>query len=399
MKLKSIDYTEYENEAREWSIDGLEFGEVNLIVGVNSSGKTRALQLVNSLSYLLSRDTKTITPTFRYAARFIDRKQEIRYRLHVKNNRVNEEKLEFGKEALLERKEDGEGSIYAEELKQKIKFRLSDIEIAAYKKRDDLQHPFLEKLYIWATNLKTFNFGSDMGKEGYFDLLFSWRESPLTPEDKIEMLRVNPNVADTIEIGCEQFESFLPSLVKDLAEIGFRINDISVKAGDALSESLKFSMSTKKTKYIAISENGLKAAIPQYNISQGLFRAISLLAHVNLFILMKKASCILIDDIGEGLDFARAAALIRLLIRKAKNTGIQLIMTTNDRFTMNNVPLEYWSIIHRDGNTCKVLNNKNSKRLFEEFHYTGLNNFDFFSSKYYLRNVKDIYNEKNSDLC
>jgi len=30
-----------------------------------------------------------------------------------------------------------------------------------------------------------------------------------------------------------------------------------------------------------------------------------------------------------------------------------------------------------------MLNYRNAKNMFEEFELTGLNNFDFFSSKYY----------------
>ena len=91
----------------------------------------------------------------------------------------------------------------------------------------------------------------------------------------------------------------------------------------------------------------------------------------------------LIDDIGEGLDFERSTALIKLLIDKAKESAVQLIMTTNDRFTMNSVPLEYWSVIHRVGGKCRVFNYDNSRKIFDEFVYTGLSNFDFFATEFY----------------
>ena len=52
-------------------------------------------------------------------------------------------------------------------------------------------------------------------------------------------------------------------------------------------------------------------------------------------------SAIALDDIGEGLDFDRASRLVALLIQKAKRFNFQLIMTTNDSFIMNGVPIEY----------------------------------------------------------
>jgi hypothetical protein len=55
-------------------------------------------------------------------------------------------------------------------------------------------------------------------------------------------------------------------------------------------------------------------------------------------------------------------------------------MSTNDRFVMNNVPLEYWSIMQRYPNESKIYNYRNSRKQFEDFELTGLSNFDFLTS-------------------
>ena len=90
------------------------------------------------------------------------------------------------------------------------------------------------------------------------------------------------------------------------------------------------------------------------------------------------------DDFGEGLDFERSRTLIDLLRSKAHNSeaSIQLIMTTNDRFVMNNIPLEEWTVLQRVGHQVRVRNYGNSKQIFDEFKYTGLNNFDFFATDF-----------------
>jgi len=116
-----------------------------------------------------------------------------------------------------------------------------------------------------------------------------------------------------------------------------------------------------------------------------MFRALSLIIQITYSQLAGVPSCILVDDIGEGLDYDRSTALVRLLIERAKDTSGQLIMATNDRFVMNNVPLEYWSVIQRIGGVSKIYNYRNSPKLFNDFGLTGLNNFDFFSTKYYLK--------------
>ena len=87
-----------------------------------------------------------------------------------------------------------------------------------------------------------------------------------------------------------------------------------------------------------VKEEELSSETEQNDISQGMFRALSLIIQLNYLAISSKPSCILIDDIGEGLDHERSCALIDLLISKAKKSQIQLIMTTNDRFVMNKVP-------------------------------------------------------------
>jgi hypothetical protein len=117
-------------------------------------------------------------------------------------------------------------------------------------------------------------------------------------------------------------------------------------------------------------------------MSQGMFRALSVLIQVNHAVMTSAPSCILIDDIGEGLDFERSCALIKLIIEKAETSSVQLIMSTNDRFVMNAVPLQDWSVLARQGPRCRVYNYANSKAAFDEFKFTGLNNFDFLATDF-----------------
>jgi hypothetical protein len=113
-----------------------------------------------------------------------------------------------------------------------------------------------------------------------------------------------------------------------------------------------------------------------------MFRALSIITQINYSQLAHRATCIVIDDIGEGLDFDRSCRLIELLRAKAQASSVQLIMATNDRFVMNKVPLEEWSVIQRQGAKVTVRNSQNSKAAFEDFKFTGLSNFDFFATDF-----------------
>jgi ABC-type multidrug transport system ATPase subunit len=116
---------------------------------------------------------------------------------------------------------------------------------------------------------------------------------------------------------------------------------------------------------------------------------------VNYYILGGHKGFVIIDDIGEGLDFSRAKQLVQLLIKKAGASGIQLIMSTNDSFIMNAVEIENWAVIMREGNKISLYNYENSREIFEEFKFTGLNNFDFYASEFFKSGFKD---EENGDV-
>ena len=75
---------------------------------------------------------------------------------------------------------------------------------------------------------------------------------------------------------------------------------------------------------------------------------------------------------------------------KFENSTVQVIMTTNGRFTMNKVPLKYWSVIERLPKKSVFYNYKNSKEVFDDFDDLGLNNFDFLSSQFYIKGFETV---------
>ena len=140
-----------------------------------------------------------------------------------------------------------------------------------------------------------------------------------------------------------------------------------------------------------VQETALPGVTDQFSMSQGMFRVLSLLIHMNYCQLSNTGSTVLIDDIGEGLDFDRSCRLIELLREKALGSAIQLVMSTNDRFVMNQVPLDEWSVLQRDRGTVHVRNVGNSRDIFESFKFTGLSNFSFLEMDFINTGVELSY--------
>lgn len=172
---------------------------------------------------------------------------------------------------------------------------------------------------------------------------------------------------------------FVASVISGMGAVGYSISDIFI---DQISGVIHNEI-TPHMSQIYVQEVDLACRTSQIDMSVGMFRAISMVIHIEYGFFAKIPTCIIVDDIGEGLDFERATNLIKYVTTRASQSRSQLIMSTNDRFVMNSVPLDYWSVIDRRASEVFILNSKNSKEVFENFHFTGLSNFDFFSRGLY----------------
>jgi len=381
MKLDIVQYFQDKNLSSQWQIQGCQLGNINLIVGKNATGKSKIINSINSLGSLLF-GNEIIRPShkFREWEVIFDSDKSIKkYTLIIENGQVTKEEFTINSKTYLSRGQSGEGTIWAEELEKNIKFQTPSGEVAAVKRRDSIQHPFFEDLYTWASSLRYYQFGTALGKNSMARF----------PEGKDIRELTDFKDADFVigifKIGQEDLgQQFIDAIKTDMKAIGYNISEIGLqKPSNLFNEKDQVPFFLEESQYLYVKENDLNSKTEQIDMSQGMFRALSLIIQINYSLLASKPSCILIDDIGEGLDYERSSAMIKVLIEKAKTGLVQLIMTTNDRFIMNGVPLEYWSVIERKPGVAKIHNIENSKNIFDEFKFTGLNNFDFFATNFY----------------
>ena len=377
MQLETITYAQFEGKPEEWSITDFSFGNINLIVGKNATGKSRTLNIIQALGNLVSGYIKLQFKSGNYKALFNEDGEKLTYFLKYEKSKVIEEKLVIGSTTKLDRGRRGEGTIYAVKEKRDMKFQAPPSELACVNRRDSVQHPFFEDLHKWGKNLRSYLFGTPLGRDHY--AVFQKDKG----EEKLNLKDTKQPVAIFKKGQKKYSKEFIDNIKTDMAKVGFNLDNITV--GSPIS--ITFQNLLEPPQGILVKEGDLKGTTDQNSISQGMFRALSLIIQLNYSLLASVPSCILIDDIGEGLDYERASALIKLLIDKAKKSSVQLIMSTNDRFVMNNVPLEYWSIMRRFPNESKIYNYKNSRKQFDDFELTGLNNFDFFTSDFVVLNT------------
>jgi len=386
MQLKEIKFSRFKGQPNEWSVEGrpqngefgqwLSFDKITLITGKNASGKSRTVNSIRLIADLLSGDIQLSQVasgygTAEYQLKFNDDTSLIEYHLDFKDSKISQETLTVDGQMRLDR---AKGKLWAEKDGKETDVEIDD-PLLAVSRRDKKQHSFLTKLYSWGKSLNHYCFGSDLdlGRDVLLKDINAVRD-----DDDVNLKNGN-EVAEIFVKGSRQFPNFVPTILNDMKTISYDIKEITT------SLLRHFPISAY---CLNVQENDLEDITDQREMSQGMFRALSLLVQLNYSLLTKTSSCILIDDIGEGLDYDRSKSLIELIIEKVKSSSVQVIMTTNDRFVMNKVPLEYWSVIQRIPKKSLFYNYQNSRKAFEEFQDTGLSNFDFLSSEFYIENFE-----------
>ncbi|MCF8224833.1 MAG: ATP-binding protein [Bacteroidales bacterium] len=379
MYLRKLTFRENEGKKIEWLIDNVHLGKINLIVGQNSSGKTRTLNAIDDMVDMLTGGSFIPKVHGKYRATFIHDEKEVLLEFEYDGGIILNEMLTWDGEKVLERGKDGSGWIIYMGGKESLslEFAISLNQMACFAKRDKKQHPYLEQIYFWAIDMRRFNFSGDLGKNSY-------SLKAVFEEDEVNFRNADTSLVPLLYLAMEQFKGYREQLIQDMNEIGYQLEDLGI-----MQFSDKNSRNKQDRYAVYTTESGLEKQVAQHDMSQGMFRAFSVIARLNRYILKGKTGCVVIDDIGEGIDFSRAKLLVNLLIKKAESSGIQLIMSTNDSFIMNTVNIENWAVLHREGNKISLYNYENSREIFEEFKYTGLNNFDFYASEFFKTGFKD----------
>ncbi len=368
VQITSLNYVRWENSPREWRIKGLQFGACNLLVGANASGKSRAITVISSLAALLCGERKANQCAGHYEATFDHDGKILRYELSIEDVKGISEGLSIDGQLHLERGAGGQGRVWGAKAGQFIDYQIPEMELTVVARNDALQHPFVQPLNDWGRRLYQIQFGTRLGKDrlGVID--------PKRPAAGVLNPRDPNQIIGIYRKGQQGFgEKFKDAIKRDMGEVGYLLDDVGTQR--------PLSVTTQgQTNVIAlyVKETGLRETTDQVEMSQGMFRALSTIIQLNFAEMTQRPSCVLIDDIGEGLDFERSCALLKLLSTKAEKSSVQLIMTTNDRFVMNAVPSEAWTALRRVGQAITVHNYANSKARFDEFRMASANNLDSF---------------------
>lgn len=371
MSIKSFKYSEFKDSDRYWDFKGSDFLDFNLIVGKNSTGKTRLVNTVNSLLRILAGSQKEAFEEGNFNANINLDGSDYKFQIEFRGSKVVSENLFVNGKEMMTRDGSGAGRIYYVEKDEFIPFQIEKEALAIQQRADALQHPYVSKLAAWARGARFYSFGSSFANNM---VAIVNNASPNIPRKNDD----GENIVRTYISGFERFgEDFDKAIRQDMKKIGYNLTDVG--AGDVAELGLKHT-STQVLFGIFASERGIPVRLLSTTMSQGMYRALGLIISMNFARFSGDHTCIVIDDIGEGLDYDRSVELLKVIRYHSIRSNFQVIMTTNDRFIMNKVPLENWIILNRRKSIVKAFTERNSPKKFSEFKFMGLSNFDFFTS-------------------
>ncbi len=344
-----------------WKSENILFKQLNLIVGKNAVGKSRLVMLIRHFAQMLTFEGREPLPG-KWQLVFKKDDGYIKYDLYSDKSHC-EEKIYENDKLVLDRK-DNSARIFSYIKKDFQEIKPPSNVLVLHARRDIEEYPFLEDLIHWALQLWGFKFSSTDPSQR-----LPYKRDGLTDFDSTPFL-----LRDVQERNESKFDEYIEQALNEFNTLGYQIKKIVFKKSDY----------DEINDIIEIQENDFTHTYPHYMLSQGMFRSLSLVLYVNYLLLQSKVSTILIDDLGEGLDYERATKLGKWLISKLEGTNIQLIATSNDSFLMDVIDIKYWNVLYREKNVIRSYNYQNSKEKFDSFRFTGLSNFDFFSSDYLL---------------
>jgi len=363
MILTKVDYFENKGQDNYWEIKDVNLGMFSLIIGQNATGKTRLVNVISGFAKMLSKKIPLIQ-TGNWNLKFRNQTTNVDYEYHLNISKgvVNLEEVKLGKKLLLKRQKE-QGELFSNTKNKMIPFNPPEDELTVHVRRDVKEFPFLEDFLRWSNNFHGYSFTNV-------------KPDHITIPGKSEILLEDLSTTPYLLIEALKTKDIIKTIKQDFSSIGYPIKRIAVNPK-------KITGASNDILFATVWENDLSCTTDQLSMSQGMYRAFSLIIIIEYLLRLKKECTVVIDDLGEGLDYQRSSKIIDLLIEKLDKSQIQLITTSNDRFLINAVDLKNLNLLERKGHFVFSYNYKNSKEKFDEFVYTGLSNFDFFSGKMY----------------
>lgn len=332
-----------------WSLDGLSLNHLNLVVGMNAVGKTRTVAAMGRVVRFIKGEVDASAEDFGCTL-LLENGGQLEYSFEVSGGNIQAEILRKDGVSLI-RREQFSAQMYGETISPPSNKLVIQI------RRDTMLYPEIEEIIQWVEHTSVFIFSNITTSPN------SLSPYAISTEPLLPVMYGKISVAQ---------RDLMLSFMRDMGYLIDRIDEYERDNG---------------SKMLRIFETGIDIPLTPFDLSNGMFRVFCVLLYMIYSSTLADARCLIIDDMGEGLDYMRSTKLGRIMFKYCKENNVQLIVTSNDSFLMDTIDLEYWNILQRSGKRVQSLNCQTHPVLFEKFARTGLNNFDLLSSNFIINHT------------
>lgn len=332
-----------------WELSKLApLGIVNLLVGRNATGKTRTIKaLQNVVTFMQMKKMLMGSNDFSTELEFIEPLKgnlSIKYAFQVRDGIIEKESLIVN------------GEVFINRTNSSTFYRGNAInppvdKLVVQIRRDKELYPEIERLMSWV--------------EGVVCLLCSDINSI--------SVATSPDLFGTPVLFSQMIDAFSQAEKKEILRqakvLGYELTSMTPVSINGIN-------------IVMVKEKPVKSIYGDFQMSSGMLRVIYLLCFLHYIKKNDKLSMLLVDDLGESLDYGRSVRLGKMVFDACETDGLQLIASSNDAFLMDVVDITHWQVLRRTASKVTTLNASNHKDLFDGFRLTGLSNFDLFSSDF-----------------
>lgn len=351
--LKSVYYHhDTTNRYEQWTLERTLLNKMNFVVARNATGKSRFLRAIEGLFQVISGRKNVLIGHWNIEFEFDGEKYE--YDVNFDGFSISEMLLIDGV-LVLER--DGDVAKLMSKLTNNFinVSPPSDSLVMRYR-RDKIEFPYFENIFDFAVHTRLFKFGHIHATDFVTD-----EGSSLKAYGIDDIASILKNEIDESEY----------SLIKDdINRLGYQVEKLNVENVNGVPK-------------LFIKEKHLVFDVEQRMLSQGMFRAIAMVVYLYFIKNKGKTSLILIDDLAEGLDFERASKLSKYILESFETYNIQIIITSNHNFFLDQVDIKHWILLKKNGNIVRSIGQITHPEEFREFKLSGLAPFDVFSSDFF----------------
>jgi len=371
--FKSLDHEEEFYDANSdsmhhWKLTDLQFSKFTIIAGLNSTGKTRTCNVIRNTVKKIIEPMKTLMLGKTHLTFSISENES--YKLTISIEEDIDRKRSIKKEELYD--VGGTGALFNRDnllfdrrviydaiSKQHTNYSPPDDTLTFHVRRDKVSYPYIEEII---NQMRKFHF-LDSEEPRSVAAIYGGKLPLQLP---IEILpSLTPfwfgQIAEDKKLG----------ILNDINSLDFPITNIFVK---------EIIFGGQRIPMLYFEEKGVKGTYDFLQVSSGMRKIVFLIMFLHL---IEEGSCVLIDNVGDGLDYNRSINILPIIEKIAEDK--QIIISTNNEILLNQTNIENWNILFREGDVVKAYNYENSKEQLMKFANTGLSNYEYFQDKYFLK--------------